>query len=156
MGTSIADILSKKAKSRLVLPNINKGDIFKMRLTPKEGIIPKNEGDTDRDKYFIVLGKTETGSLIGFVVIDTAINIHISQELQDLHCPMNATKYPFLKKNRFICCAELKEITFDNFVDRYEGEGRFGQLEDDDMELVIGALKSSPLVTPKQLKKFGL
>ena len=35
MGASIADILSNKAKSQLVLPNIDKGDIFKMRLTLK-------------------------------------------------------------------------------------------------------------------------
>lgn len=53
MGASIADILSNKEKSQLVLPNINKGDVFKMRLTPKEGIIPKNKGDNDRDKYYL-------------------------------------------------------------------------------------------------------
>lgn len=69
MGASIADILSNKEKSQLVLPNINKGDVFKMRLTPKEGIIPKNKGDNDRDKYFIVVGQTANNALIGFVVI---------------------------------------------------------------------------------------
>lgn len=68
MGASIADILSNKEKSQLVLPNINKGDVFKMRLTPKEGIIPKNKGDNDRDKYFIVVGQTANNALIGFVV----------------------------------------------------------------------------------------
>lgn len=46
MGASIADILSNKEKSQLVLPNINKGDVFKMRLTPKEGIIPKIKATT--------------------------------------------------------------------------------------------------------------
>ena len=156
MGASIADILSNKAKSQLVLPNIDKGEIFKMRLTPKEGIMPKNKGDTDRDKYFVVVGKTVNGALIGFVVINSNINTNISKELQDLHYPINVSDYPFLKKNRFVCCAELKEITAENFVDRYEGEGRYGKLTNDDLELIIGALKSSPLVTPKQLKRFGL
>lgn len=156
MGTSIADILSCKSKSQLVISNINRGDIFKVRLTIEEGITPKNEGDVGRDKYFIVVGKTESGSLIGFVVINTNVNINIPQELQDLHYPITATRYPFLKKNRFVCCAELKEITSDNFVNRYESSGCFGQLADDDMELIIGALKASPLVTPKQLRKFDL
>ena len=64
MGASIADILSNKEKSQLVLPNINKGDVFKMRLTPKEGIIPKNKGDNDRDKYFIVFITIEQPKLI--------------------------------------------------------------------------------------------
>ena len=128
MGASIADILSNKEKSQLVLPNINKGDVFKMRLTPKEGIIPKNKGDNDRDKYFIVVGQTAN----------------------------NISDYPFLRKNSFVCCAELKEITADNFIGRYEGEGRCGKLTNEDLELIIGALKSSPLVTTKQLKRFSL
>ena len=156
MGASIADILSNKEKSHLVLPNINKGDVFKMRLTPKEGIIPKNKGDNDRDKYFIIVGKTANNALIGFVVINSYINTNISKELQDLHYPINVSDYPFLKKNSFVCCAELKEITADNFIDRYEGERRCGKLTNEDLELIIGALKSSPLVTPKQLKRFGL
>lgn len=156
MGNSIADILSSKEKSKLLIPNVNKGDVFKMRLTPQEGITPKHREDKDRDKYFIVLGKTDNGSLIGFVVINTLINVNIDERLQNLHYPINVSKYPFLGKNRFVCCSELKEITADNFVKRYEGNGRFGILQNDDMELIIGALKESPLVTPKQLKKFGL
>lgn len=156
MGNSIAEILSGKDKSNLIISNVNKGDIFKMRLTREEGIVPKNIGDIDRDKYFIVLGKTETDSLIGFVVINTNVNSNISPELQRLHYPIGVSKYPFLKKNRFVCCAELKEITFGNFVSRYEGDGRFGILLEDDLNFVIGALKESPLVTPKQLKKFRL
>ena len=93
---------------------------------------------------------------IGFVVINSNINTNISKELQDLHYPINVSDYPFLKKNSFVCCAELKEITADNFIDRYEGERRCGKLTNEDLELIIGALKSSPLVTPKQLKRFGL
>ena len=77
MGASIADILSNKEKSQLVLPNINKGDVFKMRLTPKEGIIPKNKGDNDRDKYFIVVGQTANNALIGFLLLLIAISIPI-------------------------------------------------------------------------------
>ena len=46
---------------------------LKMRLTPKEGIIPKNKGDNDRDKYFIIVGKTSNNALIGFVVINSNI-----------------------------------------------------------------------------------
>lgn len=156
MGNSIVDMLSGKDKSKLIIPNINKGDIFKMRLTPEEGIAPKGVGDVDRDKYFIVLGKTEADSLVGFVVINTNVNSKISPELQRLHYPISASKYPFLKKNRFVCCAELKQITFENFASRYEGDGRFGILLEDDLNFVIGALKVSPLITPRQLKKFGL
>ena len=127
-----------------------------MKLTPQEGVTPKHKEDTDRDKYFIVIGKTNDGSLIGFVLINTSINSGLKQELQDLHYPISVSEYPFLGKNRFICCSELKEITEKNFIERYDTNGRFGTLKKDDMKFVIGALKTSPLVTPKQLKKFGL
>ena len=40
----------------------------------------------------------------------------------------------------------MEKITADNFIDRYEGEGRCGKLTNEDLELIIGALKSSPLV----------
>ncbi len=76
MGASIADILSNKEKSQLVLPNINKGDVFKMRLTPKEGIIPKNKGDNDRDKYFIIVGKQQI-MLLSVLLLLIAISIPI-------------------------------------------------------------------------------
>ena len=100
MGASIADILSNKEKSQLVLPNINKGDVFKMRLTPKEGIIPKNKGDNDRDKYFIIVGKTANNALIGFVVINS-----------------NIKSYDEYRKNCDIIAKEAQRyIDFDKFV----------------------------------------
>lgn len=156
MGNSIADFLSSQDKHKLLMPNVNKGDIFRMNLTPKEGVIPKHKEDVDRDKYFIVIGKTDNNSLIGFVLINTSINNGLEQKLKDLHYPISGSKYPFLGKNRFVCCSELKEITEKNFIERYDTNGRFGTLDNEDMQLVIGALKESPLVTPKQLKRYGL
>lgn len=151
---SLKDLLSQESKENL-LQSIGKGDIIRMKLTTAEGITPKNPGDTDRNKYFVVLGKTPDGGLIGFVIINTRINEKLSPKLKALHYPISSSKYPFLEINRFVFCGDLKEISSDVFAHRYKCES-FGKIADDDMELIIATVIQSGNVSPKRLKKFGL
>ena len=39
---NFSDLLNDKTKKKLILPSINKGDIFRMKMTETEGITPKN------------------------------------------------------------------------------------------------------------------
>ncbi len=151
---SLKDLLSQESKKNL-MQVIGKGDVIRMKLTEAEGITPKNPGDTDRNKYFVVLGKTTDGHLIGFVIINTHINNNLPASLQALHYPISAAKYPFLEKNRFVFCGDLKEISSDTFTSRYKCES-FGKISDDDMKLIVDAVIQSGNVSPKRLKKFGL
>ena len=150
----LADVLSDKSK-HILFSTIERGDVIRMKLTPEEGITPKNEGDDSRNKYFIVLGKTSDGTLIGFVVINSQINQNLSEPLQQLHYPLLASKYAFLQKNRFADCGELKEITLDNFTDRYKCQS-FGKIDEEDLQLITQAVITSPKETKKNLRKFGL
>jgi len=152
--STLEDLLSDKSK-QLLLSVVEKGDVIRMELTPEEGVIPKNEGDESRNKYFVVLAKTEDGKLIGFVLINSKINSNLSLPLQELHYPLSASKYPFLQKNRFVDCAELKEISIDVFSKRYKCTS-FGKIDEEDLDLIIEAVISSPRETIKHLKKFGL
>ncbi len=151
---TLEDLLSERAKQNL-MQIIDKGDVIRMKLTEAEGITPKNPGDTDRNKYFIVLGKTADNKLIGFVVINSAINQHLAPKLKDLHYPISVSKYPFLERNRFVYCGELKEIDITIFSHRYHCQS-FGKIAEDDMQLIIEAVIQSGNVPPKKLRKFGL
>ncbi len=126
-----------------------------MRLTSDEGVIPKNFGDTSRNKYFVVVGKTKDGNILGFVLINSNINRNLSVKLQHLHYPIKKDDYGFLEHDSFIYCGELKEMTTDKFSSLYEGD-RCGMIHADDMYHVIESLKESTIETPKHLKKFGL
>ena len=150
----LAELLSGSSKQSL-LSTIQRGDVIRMKLTPEEGITPKNEGDDSRNKYFIVLGKTSDGTLIGFVVINSQINKNLSAPLQQLHYPLLVSKYAFLQKNRFADCGELKEITLDNFTDRYKCQS-YGKIDEEDLQLITRAVITSPKETKKHLRKFGL
>lgn len=151
---SFKDLLSAKAAETLV-SFVDCGDIVRMKLTKTEGVTPKNDGDTDRNKYFVVLGKTEDGKVIGFVLINSHINNNLSEEVKLLHYPIKKSKYPFLDHDSFIFCGQLKEINLAAFADRYKSQ-TFGKLADDDLELVIQAVVSSPSESKKHLRKFGL
>lgn len=150
----LAELLSGSSKQNL-LSTIERGDVIRLKLTPDEGITPKKEGDDSRNKYFIVLGKTSDGKLIGFVVINSQINKNLSEPLQQLHYPLAVSKYAFLLKNRYADCGELKEISLDNFADRYNCQS-FGKIDEEDLRLITEAVKTSQKETKKHLRKFGL
>jgi len=81
----------------------------------------------------------------------------LSEELKNLHYPLKVYKYPFLEKQRFVCCSEIKEITDKNFIDRYDNKrGLICKIDDEDMNFIIGALKESPVIASKQRKKYNL
>lgn len=150
----LGDIIFNNSKQNL-LSNIQRGDVIRINMTLEEGVKPKNNGEESRNKYFIVLGKTEDGKFIGFVLINSNINPHLSSELKDLHYPLHFSKYSFLEKNRFVDCGQLKEITLENFSDRYKCQS-FGKIDEEDLEYIIQAVISSPKETRKHLRKFGL
>ena len=150
----LGDIISNNSKQNL-LSNIQRGDVIRINMTLEEGVKPKNNGEESRNKYFIVLGKTEDGKFIGFVLINSNINPHLSSELKDLHYPLHFSKYSFLEKNRFVDCGQLKEITLENFSDRYKCQS-FGKIDEEDLEYKTQAVISSPKETRKHLRKFGL
>lgn len=153
---SIGDMLSKEHKEALINSVVKRGSVFRMKLTRDEGVIPKNEGDTDRNKYFIILGFDDSGSAIGFVLINTKIHRDLSMDLQRLQYPIYPQKYSFLKKIRYVDCSEIKSIQRDKFNSLFSAEKDFGLIDDQDMELIIECVKNSPVVTPKILKRFGI
>ncbi|HAT61547.1 MAG: hypothetical protein LKH27_08060 [Prevotella sp.] len=151
---SLADLISPLSRKDL-LSTIQPGDIFRIRLTIEEGITPKNKDDSSRNKYFIVIGKTKDKKVIGFVVINSCINQNLSIQLQQLHYPLRAAKYFFLDHDSYVCCGELKEITIEHFSDRYTCQS-FGSIDKDDLKYITDAVISSPIESPKHLRKFGL
>lgn len=153
---AIGDLLSKNLIKTLINSSIKVGNVYRMKLGKEEKITPKNPQDDSRNKYFIIVGKDKAGNALGFVLINTNINVNLPDSIKDLHYPINPSKYPFLETKRFVDCSELKIIYKDKFDSLFDSSKEKGQIKEDDLELIISALQSSPKVTPKQLKTFGL
>lgn len=149
---SLRDLLNPKTKEKLV--SIDIGGIYRIKLTKEDGITPK-DGDNSRNKYFIVIGIDEDSNVIGHVIINTNINHGLSQILRDLQYPINCAKYSFLEdKSRYVDCSDIKQIAKHKFLNLYQGKS--GDIEDEDLEYIKNAVKCSPKVTPKLLKRFNI
>ena len=73
--TNFGDLLGDMA-DKLTQDSINIGDVYLLNLDQNNGITPKN-GDTTRNKFFIVLGFDSEGDVIGGLVINSKINYNL-------------------------------------------------------------------------------
>ena len=155
MTPALADLLGRdKNRDKLIRSSLEVGAVLKMKLTKKEGITPKN--GNSRDKYFIIIGFDDSGNAIGVLLINSVINANLPDEIKLLHYPLKKDKYSFLSHNSHVDCSNIKPISNDVFFERFAGDGSYGRIEEEDLELIIGAVKSSSTIEPKALKKFGL
>lgn len=153
---TLRDALKDGNKEELMAQSLVRGSVFRMHLGEEEGVKPKNIGDDGRNKYFVVLGTTIDGNVIGLALINTKICDGLSQELKDLHYPISVVKYPFLEINRFVFCGEIKEIQKKKFDSLFDISKKKGDIQQDDLDFIIGAVQSSSLIPKKKLKMFGL
>jgi len=97
---SLSDMLSETSKSELIASTIKVGSVYRMKLSPEEGVVPKSSTDTSRNKFFVVVGFDKEGSAIGFVHINTDINPNLAEEVKRLHYPILHKDYPFFRKSK--------------------------------------------------------
>jgi hypothetical protein len=149
---TLGNQLSNEAKTAIVTSALEQGDVFLMNLSPKEGVTPK-KNEHSRDKYFVVLGVDEN-KLVGALLINSAINPNIPQELKDLHYPLYAKDYRFLKHNSFVNCGNLIEINNERFTSQFHSPK--GKMNSRDIKLIINTLVNDSPVNPKKLKQFHI
>lgn len=154
---SLSDLLSESSKSELIASTIKVGSVYRMKLTPEEGVVPKNPADKSRNKYFVVVGFDLEGNAIGFVLINTDINPNLPEEIKLLHYPILHKNYQFLEnQNRFVDCNNIKSITRNKFNNLFNADSEIGQISEADLEFIKATIKESPSVSNKTLKKFGI
>lgn len=130
---------------------VNVGDVILVELDRNDGITPK-DGAATRHKYFVVLGFDNDGNAYGGVIINSHINQRMDQVVKDYHMPVKSSKYPFLRYDSFVDCLTLKTASLSKLA-----AGNYkGRIDDDDIELIIGALKASPREKAARLQRFGI
>lgn len=145
----------KNQLNALAASVIKPGEVYRLRLTQKEGVKPKNNQENGRNKYFVVLGITEDREFMGIVLINSEINQRLPQEIKDLHYKITTKDYPFLKKDSYICCSEIKKIQSDKFLQRYPNNA-VAVLSDKHMETIKNLLAQSPRTSAISMRNLGL
>lgn len=147
----ISDALDEKGLARLASRTVKVGDVYEMTMTEANGIKPK-EGDTSRDKYFIVLGFDPDGVAYGGVIINSRINRNLPAHLKMYHMPLKQSKYPFLRYDSFVDCVRLKTA----YPQKFNEWNYLGEIDKYDIELIIGTVKESPAESEERLSRYGL
>ncbi len=147
----LSDALNEAELSRLASRTAKPGDVYEMTMTEANGIKPK-PGDTSRDKYFILLGFDSAGCAYGGVIINSNINRNLPAHLRIYHMPIKHAKYPFLRYDSFVDCLRLKVA----FPQKFDEWNYLGEIDAEDLGLIIGTLKESPAESSEHLALFGL
>ncbi len=148
---NLSDFLSSDVINSLTRSTVSVGDVWRIRLYPENGITPK-AGDNSRNKFLVILGFDDEGNIYGGVVINSRINDRIPVALQDLQMPIRKSAYPFLDHDSFVDCSKLMVVRAETFA-KWEFKGIISQ---DDIELIAGTLRESPLVTAATLARFSI
>lgn len=147
----ISDALNENELSKLASQTIKIGDVYEMTMTEANGIKPK-AGDSSRDKYFIVIGFDSNGVIYGGVIINSKINRNLPPHLKMYHMPIKQSKYPFLRYDSFVDCLQLKIA----YPKKFNEWNYLGELDEYDINLIIGTIKESPVESEERLSQFGL
>ena len=133
---------------------IEVGSVFRMTMYPGDKVTPKNEGDTSRDKYFVVIGKTEDSVVVGSLLINTNINSRMFNLIAPYQHCISPEAYAFLKgKERYVSCYEIKKFPTERVIEKAE---YIGILSPEDVNVSIELAKKSPVNDKRTLKMFNL
>lgn len=129
---------------------IKRGDLFLINMDESNGITPKG-GQAERQKFFIVMGVTETGTVYGGVVINSSIE-KVPLHLRNWYVPLQQYRYSFLQHDSYVNCLQLKEVP----QSKFDGWRFLGCIENIDLEIISNKLTTSPMENAERLSRYGL
>ncbi len=155
---NFSDILGENNQlQKLLLDVVEEGEVYRLKLSKEEGVIPKNAGDEARKKYFVVIGKDEQGNAIGFVLINSEINKHLPECRRKLHYLLKAADYDFLdSQDRYVDCSDFKKISKERFSELFSSDKMKGKILPRDLFEIKKFICSYENVSKKILRRFGL
>ncbi|MDD3945445.1 MAG: hypothetical protein WC446_06345 [Candidatus Paceibacterota bacterium] len=133
---------------------IQTGSVFKMIINPYEGVIPKEESDKSRTKYFVVIGIDEESIQVGSLLINSEVNINMCHMIAQYQFCIYPENYQFLgDKYRYVDCYRIKELQFKRII----SDGHYiDRIKPEDFKKVIQYVNNSPVNKPSTLKKYGI
>lgn len=134
--------------------SVEVGSIFKMTLRPEDGVTPKNACDTDRTKYFAIIGVTKDKIMVASLLVNSSINGHLFNIIGPYQHRILSSDYAFLTKaESYFDCYKIKELPSERIVK--DGE-YVGPVAEDDLKAIIDLVVKSPANRQISLEKYNL
>jgi hypothetical protein len=121
---------------------IEQGDVFRIKMYPKDGITPKRT-NSYRYKYMVIIG-CDNENCYAALVTNTKDHRLVPVEFQ---YPLRHNGY-----NCFVNCFKMFYVSTNRLTrDCYDGK-----ISNDDLELIIECVKSSHGIKPEDKMKYGI
>ncbi|MDR2384137.1 MAG: hypothetical protein LBD80_00545 [Tannerella sp.] len=144
-----------KSKAKQITDNsFSIGKVLKMALTEEDGIVLKNN-ETERSKYFVVVGQDRDKGLVGSLLVNSNVNFNVinTKELLDCQFPLRKENYAFLDYNSYLDCSELFEMDKIKIIKRGTEKG---ELTERDKMLIMEHLYNSDVISVKLKKRYKI
>ena len=113
-----------------------------------------------KEKRIIIVGTTASGDYLGVVLINSNINwnVHRNRDIIDFQYFLRAEECGFLDHDSYADCLNLHEISRSRVVAEVlvDFQKALGQVDGDLYAEILARVKSSPAITQKTRKRFGL
>lgn len=156
MSFSLADSLSKTNISELIGSVVEEGDVYRMCLDGREGIVGK-DGAGSRNKFFVLIGKDSEGNAFGFFLINTNIYPSLPEVRKQKHIKLLSENYDFLEgRDRYVDCSDFKIIKKERFATMFSAKKSIAKISNEDIALIKSEATTYRNANRKQLRRFGL
>lgn len=130
------------------------GALVEAELYVEDGL--RLKGRQSKPKKIVIIGyDKERDEYYGTILINTKLNPNagFSEAFLNAQYPLLSVNYPgFLRYNSYLDCAVIFPISFN----RLASGQYFGRLTDDDFDRVIDILETTPTISTKEKKRFGI
>lgn len=134
--------------------SVEPGSVFRMELFPTDGVVPKDNNDDSRYKYFIIIGKNAAGNYIALTLINTDINPKLQNIIGPYQHMIFASEYPFLNgRDRYVDCYKIKEVTTERVINEAE---YIANVSNSFLEEVRKLAISSPTISQATIDQYSL
>lgn len=148
---SLGDFFADNQKNAFAEQAVTIGSVVKVWLTwttpPKE-------------KRIIIVGTTATGDYLGVVLINSEINWNVNRnpDVIDFQYFLRAEDCEFLSHDSYADCLNLHEISRKQVVGEIldDLQKALGRVSDELFTEILTRVKTSPTMTQKARKRFGL
>lgn len=147
---SLGDFFPDDLKSDFAKRNIDLGNAILIKIP---------DFTINYDKYIVVVAKNETEVSLAYVVINSEANPNIAYNsyLRSLHLKIDKKNNPFLEKDSFVDCSNLREFPIQAVVDflTENPERAVGNISPEVLKSIHVTITTASTIELFMKKKYG-
>ena len=149
---SFNDFFPQEVKDKIIENDLKIGSVLKFKVDFPNGI--------SKNKFQIIVGHNSGKAVLASVFINTEINPNVfpTQSLKDLHLTLQADTNKYLDYDSYVDCSNITEYNADELKNILikSPATHVGELNEENLNNVLSAIKGSPLISNKKKKYFNL